>query len=187
MLTLVLAGCSSGSNGQKDSPGDASVSDNTSPSTSQSEIAIPSPKDVTAVDVCGLMPGDAASKLGLGPDGEKDEGGSSASSACVWENSESYKSVSLSPILDRSLSVYYENTSEFVDFKKLKILENPGVRANKSKPMESGSCSVYVATRQNQLVNSFATVPVNEIGKSDPCVPAKKALELSLPSWPAAK
>ncbi|SDP81324.1 Protein of unknown function [Actinopolyspora xinjiangensis] len=186
LLSVVLVGCSSGSAEQNEDSADTTTGGSTSSASSGS--AIPNPKDATAVDVCELLPEDAAAQLGIYPDGRKSENDVSAPGTyrCTWEN-EDFVSVSLSPVQGRSLDTYYEHESDYVDFERITVHGYPGVRSNKIKPMEAGSCGMHVAVQEDQLVQSFATVSHDEIGSADPCALAKKALRLSLPSWPAAE
>ncbi|WP_176797810.1 DUF3558 domain-containing protein [Actinopolyspora mzabensis] len=187
LLSVVLAGCSSGSAEQNGDSAGTTTGESTSSSESSSGSAIANPKDATAVGVCELLPKEAAVQLGVQPQGEKEEVESGSAPACVWESAEDFTSVSLSPVQGRSLDTYYEHESEYVDFERITVHGHPGVRSNRVKPMESGSCGMHVAVQEDQLVQSFTTVPSDDTGSADPCALAKKALRLSLPSWPAAE
>ncbi|SDK48304.1 Protein of unknown function [Actinopolyspora mzabensis] len=189
LLSVVLAGCSSGSAEQNGDSAATTTGKSPSSSASSSDSAIPSPKDATAVGVCELFPQEAASKLGVQPQGRKSENDISdpGSYRCTWENENATTTVSLSPTQGRSLDTYYARESEYVDFERITVHGYPGVRSNKVKPMESGSCGMHVAVQSDQLVQSFATVPSDDTGSAEPCALAKKTLRLSLPSWPAAE
>ncbi|PRW64232.1 hypothetical protein CEP50_06245 [Actinopolyspora mortivallis] len=160
--------------------------DSTTPAGSGERIA--NPKDATAVGVCELLPAEAASELGVQQQGEKstNELGGSGTPACTWESRDGLTSVALSPAPDRSVRIYRKNRSQYVDYEEFEVGGYPVVRANKVKPMESGSCGMFIAAQENQLVQSFAAVPAEQVGKSDPCSLAEKALELSVSSWPDA-
>ncbi|WP_192827083.1 DUF3558 family protein [Actinopolyspora erythraea] len=187
LLSVVLVGCSSGSAERNEDSADTTTSGSTSSASAGS--AIPNPKDATAVDVCELLPEDVATQLGVQPEGKKRDNvlGATETDNCTWKSQGGLISVAMSPVKDRSLDTYYNNQSEYVDFERITVQGNPGVRANKVKPMGSGSCGMFLATQQSQLVQSFAILQSEEAGVTDPCALAKKALRLSLPSWPAAE
>lgn len=187
VLATVLAACSGGSGAEGPSTGAKNPS--AAPQASSGpEIA--NPKDAAAVDVCSLLSSEAATTLGVKLEGEKDSNGlkSSLPDACTWESPDGGSSkISLTAIDGRSIQVYYRNQSTYVDFKKLTIAGYPAVRANRNDPMVGGSCSVFLATKKNQTVMSASRLNARDTGTVDPCMKAKKALGLSLPSWPAAK
>lgn len=187
ILTMILTACSGGS-GAEGTPGSNQTQQ---PATSQvsSGPEIANPKNATAMDVCSLLPGKAAGTLGVQSDGEKDSNDlkSSLPDACVWESPGSGATkISLTAIDDRSIQEYYDNSAQYADFKKLTIADYPAVRANKNDPMVGGSCYVFLASKRNQVVMSSARLNAKDTGKVDPCDMAKKALKLSVSSWPAA-
>ncbi len=53
--------------------------------------------------------------------------------------------------------------------------------------MSGGSCDVFLASKKNQVVKSYFRLNAEDTGKVDPCDLSKKALKLSVSSWPAAK
>ncbi|GAB3559768.1 hypothetical protein GCM10027444_42800 [Actinopolyspora lacussalsi] len=189
LLSVVLAGCSSGSAEQNGDSAGTTTGKSASSSESSSDSAIANPKDATAVGVCELLPKKAAAQLGVQPDGKKRDNvlGATQTDNCTWKSQEDFTAIALSPVVNRSLDTYYEHESEYVDFERITVHGYPGIRSNKVKPMESGSCGMHVAVQEDQLVQSFATVPSDDPGSADPCALAKKALRLSLPSWPAAE
>ncbi|SDR03356.1 Protein of unknown function [Actinopolyspora saharensis] len=151
---------------------------------------IANPKDAAATDVCSLLSARAATELGLSPEGERKSSliDESDPDSCYWQDPGDRATKSRFRVFEgRSIQSYYENPGEFQDFKKLTISGYPAARANKGDPVSAGSCNVYLATQQNQLVATSAHVSVEDTGKVDPCAKAKKALKLSVSSWPAAE
>lgn len=190
VLSVVLASCSGGSGAESGSPSSGGQSTDTSGSQSSSEVEIANPKDASATDVCSLLSADAATELGLSPEGEKKSSltGESDPNSCYWKDPEDSATKSRFRVFGgRSIQSYYDNSGDFQDFKKLTISGYPAVRANKGDPMSAGSCNVYLATQQSQLVATSAHINAEDTGKIDPCARAKKALKLSISSWPAAK
>ncbi|MDR7301866.1 DUF3558 domain-containing protein [Haloactinomyces albus] len=187
-LTAALAACSSGS-GAEGTPGN----NQTQPPATSQAVSVPTianPKNAAAMDVCKLLPSEAATELGMKSNGERHSNKLKPSlpDNCTWESPEGGSTkVSLTAIDDRSLQVYYENSSQYVDFGKLRIAGYPAVRANGNDPMEGGSCAIFMATQQDQIAKAFAAVPAAGTGKANPCDLSKKALKLSVSSWPAAK
>ncbi len=53
--------------------------------------------------------------------------------------------------------------------------------------MTGGSCNIFLASKQGQVVQSYSRLNSDDTGKVDPCAKAKKALKLSVSSWPAAE
>ncbi|WP_242687730.1 MULTISPECIES: DUF3558 domain-containing protein [unclassified Actinopolyspora] len=190
VLSVVLAACSGGSGADSGAPSSQSRSADASGSQGSSGVDIANPKEAAAVDVCSLLPEQAASSLGLQNEGEKQSNGLGPSlpDSCEWSTAESIgTSVSLSVVGDRSIQTYFDNKSSYSDFEGFEISGNPAVRANKDDPMTGGSCAVFLATKKNQVVKSFSTIPARDVGKVNPCDLSKKALKLSVSSWPAAE
>lgn len=186
-LTAALSACSGSSGAEGSSTGTKDPS--TTPQAS-SEPEIANPKNVATMDVCGLLPADAAAELGVGPQGERNANDLKPSlpDACVWEGPDGGSTkVSFTAFDDRSIRVYYENQSGYGYFKKLSVSGYPAVVAGASDPLKSGTCSIFLAVKKKQVVHSLATIPSEDTGKVDPCDLSKKALKLSLPTWPAAK
>ncbi|WP_460328631.1 DUF3558 domain-containing protein [Actinopolyspora lacussalsi] len=181
--------CSGGS--APESPGSEERSAESSASRNAAGPEIANPKDATTAKVCELLPAEAARELGLQPRGETPEGNltlpDEAADRCVWKSSYGATSVSLTPLAGRSIQQYYDNPQSYVDFKKLNIAGYPAVRANRDDPMSGGSCDIFLATKQNQVVKSYWRLNAADTGEVDPCGNAKKALRLSVSSWPAAK
>ncbi|WP_223208223.1 DUF3558 family protein [Actinopolyspora erythraea] len=192
MLGVVLASCSFGSSddGGSGSGADPGGSVNSTPSSSKgSGVDISSPKNATGVDVCELLSPEAAKQLGIKPSGERRENDldPDVEDSCKYGDSlDGDLSVSLAAFDDRQIVSYYENKEMYAIFEKIGIAGHPAVVAAKQDPMKSGTCSVFLASKQDQVVGAVVTVAADDTGKKDPCVPAKKALKLSLPSWPAA-
>lgn len=186
--SLVLAGCA-GSSGGENGSGDTEAQKASKSSVPQAsggpEIA--SPKNAAAVDVCNLLPSDAAAKIGVKPQGEKQTNSLNAetSPSCAWTSPDGRQFVSLAAFDGRSIQTYYKNKDSYVDFQKLTIAGYPAVRANKVDPKSSGSCALFLATKNNQVVGANVQTP--DAGQVDPCGVGKKMLKLSLPTWPAAK
>ncbi|NHD19454.1 MULTISPECIES: DUF3558 domain-containing protein [unclassified Actinopolyspora] len=190
VLSVVLAACSGGSGADSGSPSSGSRSADASGSQGSSGVEIANPKDAAAADVCSLLPAEAASQLGLKTEGEKKSSMTNpeASDACYWESPDGGATKNSFAVSDgRSIQQYYDNPDSFYDFEKMTIAGYPAVRANKGDPMSAGSCGIFLASKQDQVVQSFSSLNAEDTGKVDPCVRAKKALKLSVSSWPAAK
>ncbi|ASU77029.1 DUF3558 domain-containing protein [Actinopolyspora erythraea] len=188
VLSMVLAGCAS-SGSADGTDGSATSSVNSSASLERSGVEIANPKDAAALDPCDLLPEGAAESLGLKTQGQKQSNifGSSLPDLCDWESPNGgERHVSLSAIDGRSIEKYYKNRSKYKDFKKIELSGYPAVVANRVKPVDNGMCAVFLASQENQVVGSAVTVPVDDVGQTNPCDIGKKALKLSLPSWPAA-
>ncbi len=111
-----------------------------------------------------------------------------SSDSCHWESPDGGATKNSFAVSDgRSIQQYYAKSDSFYDFEKLTISGYPAVRANKGDPMSAGSCDVFLAPKQNQIVQSHSSLNAEDTGKVDPCVQAKKVLRLSVSSWPAAK
>lgn len=176
VLTTALGACSGGSDSETPSPSPAPQN--------QSEPAISDPRDASAVELCQLLPAEAATSLGLQPTGEADEGANlnpDAPPACTWKTTDEHGSVALGSDSQISIQDYYDNKAIFVDYRELTIAGHPAVQGNRSKPEETGNCWVYVGTKENQVLSAFA------FGVPDPCSLAQNALEASVPTLPAAK
>ncbi|WP_092978055.1 DUF3558 domain-containing protein [Actinopolyspora lacussalsi] len=192
VLSLMLAACSSDAVDEGDEGG-ASGSTRTSEVTgsqSQTEVEIANPKDAAALEPCELLPAQAAKSLGMKTRGERkpNDINPSLPDACDWETPDGgAEKISLTAFGERSIQSYYDNKSQYGHFEKLSISNYPAVVAMDSSPMETGICSVFLASKQGEVVGSVANVTYDRVGKVDPCSTAKKALKLSLPSWPAAK
>ncbi|NYH80825.1 hypothetical protein FHR84_004193 [Actinopolyspora biskrensis] len=187
VLSAVLTAC--GGSGAE-SPSIEDQSTGTSDSQSSSGAEITNPKDAAAADVCSLLPVEVASQLGFKEQGEKESSMTNpeASDACYWESPDGGATKNSFAVSDgRSIQQYYDNPDSFYDFNKLNISGYPAVRANKDDPMSAGSCNIFLAPKQDQVVQSHSTLNAEDTGKVDPCAQAKKALKLSVSSWPAAK
>ncbi|WP_246195890.1 DUF3558 domain-containing protein [Halopolyspora algeriensis] len=189
LLTVALTACSGGSGAGTPSDQSGRQLPTTAPSGSAAPV-IANPKDATAMSVCSLLSSEAATTLGLNPTGKKESKLTAPKSpdSCEWESPGSGATkVSITAFNGRSIQQYYNNSSEYSDFEKLRIAEHPAVRANKNDPMVGGSCAVFLASKENQVVMAYARLNAEDTGKVDPCGMAKKAFELSVPSWPAAQ
>ncbi|WP_092525133.1 DUF3558 domain-containing protein [Actinopolyspora saharensis] len=187
-LSVVLAACSGGAGDE--SPASGSQSTETSSSQTTPGVDIANPKDATAVDVCSLLPEEAAQKLGVQAQGEKESNLTSSESStepCVWESEYGATSVSLAPLSNSSIKQYLDGSDSYSDFKELTISGHPAVRANRNDPMTGGSCNIFLASKQGQVVQSYSRLNSEDTGNVDPCVKAKRTLELSVSSWPVAK
>ncbi len=173
VLIAVVAACSGGG------------SDAPQPQPQPSGPQISNPKDVAAADLCSLVPGEAATSAGLAPTGQMDDGpkiGDSAA-ACSWHSADGKDTFRLSVLTDRSIQTYYDSKSQYPDFQELTIAGHPTVRANDTDPKQGGACSLFLGTKDGQVVHAFAS----QVNITDPCAISQKALEGSVPSWPAAK
>jgi uncharacterized protein DUF3558 len=173
-LTMLLGACSGGS------------TDSTQPSQqttqAQSGPKISDPKDAKAVELCQLLPADAATALGLNSTGKVDEHGvnPAAPPTCTWESADGATIVSMGPI-DGSIQAYYNQKPTFADYQELTIAGYPTVRGNKGNPAQTGNCWMYLGISDSQLLSAFA------MSNADPCALTQKALEASVPTLPAAK
>ncbi|WP_263251308.1 DUF3558 domain-containing protein [Saccharopolyspora rosea] len=148
---------------------------------------IPDPKDASAVPRCGLLSPEAASSLGLAVPGEErpDPVDPKAPSPCNWKTKDDGGEVALTPIDNRSLQEYHDNRSKYADFKDLSVAGHPAVEANQGDPVQVGSCDIFLATKDGQVLSSQVDLYNNQ-GKN-PCELAQKALEAAVPALPAAK
>lgn len=146
---------------------------------------ISNPKDVASADLCSLVPADVAASAGLAPNGQMDDGPKIGDSepACSWHSADGKDTFRLSALTDRSITTYYDSRSQYPDFQELTIAGHPAVRANDADPKQSGACSLFLGTKDGQVVHAFTT----QVNITDPCATSQKALEGSVPSWPAAK
>lgn len=152
-LSVVLAACSGGAGDE--SPASGSQSTETSSSQTTPGVDIANPKDATAVDVCSLLPEEAAQKLGVQAQGEKESNLTSSESStepCVWESEYGATSVSLAPLSNSSIKQYLDGSDSYSDFKELTISGHPAVRANRNDPM-TGEVAIYSWLRSR--VKSF--------------------------------
>ncbi|GAB3560460.1 hypothetical protein J2S53_003366 [Actinopolyspora lacussalsi] len=188
-LTITLAACSSDSTGQTGTPEDTATSSLAS-SDSQSETGITNPKNPAALEPCELLPTEATATLGVETRGERKQNDLKPSlpDLCAWKGRENgSKQVTLVALPDRTIQQYYDNKSNYGYFEKMQVSEYPAVVGNTKAPMEGSNCTMYMAANENQIVMSSMFISTKNIGKVNPCDLAKQALELSLPSWPAAK
>lgn len=180
VLAGALVACSGGDSGQ--------TAEQPKPEAEPGgELDIANPKDAAAVDMCSLLPGEAASSMGLNTEGEMDDGPDIASDSpesCVWKTEDGFTSVSLSPLNDRSIQEYYDGKSQYPDYQELTLAGHPAVRANQGDPQQDGFCAVFLATSDDQLL--YAHSDTSSDNESDPCGLAQKALETSVPTLPAA-
>ncbi|SDK28472.1 Protein of unknown function [Actinopolyspora mzabensis] len=188
-LTMALAACSSDSTGQTGNPEDTTTSSVTS-SDSQSGTGITNPKNPAALEPCELLPDEAATTLGVETKGERipNDLKPSLPDLCRWRAGEIVSErVSLVAFPGRTIQQYYDNKSSYGYFEKLEVSGHPAVVTNDKDPAKSSGCAMYMAANENQIVLSSTFISTENIGKVNPCDLAKQALELSLPSWPAAK
>ncbi|MDA3643660.1 DUF3558 domain-containing protein [Saccharopolyspora indica] len=174
-MTALLAAC-----GSQGGPGTGEEQPQTSQAPSGSQIS--DPKDAAAVPPCDLLPRDAATRLGVDPQGAEES--EEWRKSCAWFSSDQSRSVGLSALPNRTLSEYLDNRSQYADFEELTIAGHPAVRANQNDPKEAGSCAIFLATKDSQILSS----QVDFFDKSeDPCSLAQQALEATVPELPAAK
>ncbi|GAA4619186.1 DUF3558 domain-containing protein [Saccharopolyspora hordei] len=181
VLTGLLVGCAG-----KPAPSSDSPAPNGAAETTASGPHIATPKDAAAVDVCSLLPAEAATASGLKPEGDLTENmiDPDAPDGCTWRDGDG-TSVVLTPLSDRSLQEYHDHKSMYVDFQELEIAGHPAVRANEGDRMKDGFCNIFLGTKDGQVLAS-QTAMISD-GQTDPCDLAQKALEASVPTLPAAK
>ncbi len=177
--TVLMAGCAAGGS-------DVPSAGEQQPERPDNSISVSNPKDATAPEVCQLLPAEAASQVGVEPNGEVDEKNldPDAPDTCAWESSDGFLSVSFVPVDGRSLQAYYDTKAQYQTYEEFEISGHPAVIAVKSDA--TMSCDVWVATKPDQVVGSTVFLPNEDVGKVDPCEVNKKMFELSMPSWPAA-
>ncbi|GGI74919.1 hypothetical protein GCM10011581_09880 [Saccharopolyspora subtropica] len=180
VLTGALAACTGGGPTGDEAP------QSSQRTQAQTGPEISDPRSPFAVELCALLPADAATSLGLEPTGKVDDSpkiSPDTSDSCVWRSADRHTSVSLAPIKDRSIQVYYDNKSAFSDYQELTIAGYPAVRANQGDPAKDGFCVVFAAVSERDMLFAFT----HDISKTDPCGLAQKALEASIPTLPPAK
>lgn len=172
-LTITMSACSGGS-GNEPAP--------QPPPQGQAGPAISDPKDAAAVDLCQLLPADAATSLGLNPAGEVETTSVDPDMPpqCTWKSENGATTLSLGPS-KTSVQWYLDNKATFVDYRELNIAGHPTVQGNKADPAQTQNCWMYLGTMDNQVLGAFA------FGTADPCSMTQKALEASVPTLPAAK
>ncbi|GGI92540.1 hypothetical protein GCM10011581_32120 [Saccharopolyspora subtropica] len=180
VLTGTLAACTGGGPTGDESP------QSSGPTQAQTGPEISDPRSPFAVELCALLPADAATSLGLEPTGKVNDGpkiSADAPESCAWRSRDGHTSVSLGRIKDRSIQEYYDNKSAFSDYQELTIAGHPAVRANQGDPAKDGYCVVFAAVSEREMLYAFTS----DDNKTDPCGLAQKALEASIPTLPAAK
>ncbi|WP_406689116.1 DUF3558 family protein [Saccharopolyspora sp. ID03-671] len=172
-LVITMSACSSGS-----APEPAPAPE----SQHQAGPTINDPKDASAVDLCQLLPGDAATSLGLNPAGEEETSpiDPDMPPQCTWKTEDGATTVSLGPS-NVPIQWYFDNKATFVDYRELNIAGHPTVQGNKADPAQTENCWMYLGTKDGQILGAFA------FGTADPCSLTQKALEASVPTLPAAK
>ncbi|GAA2356157.1 hypothetical protein GCM10009854_37820 [Saccharopolyspora halophila] len=175
LMVVFMAACSGGDKPPEPTP---------QPQGSGSKIS--NPKDALSVELCSLLPPEGASAVGLDPAGEIDDGpklSDDAAETCLWKSPDGHDSLRFSVLTDRSIKDYHDNKSQYSDYQELTIGGYPAVRANKADPAQSGSCSIFLAVADRQVVHAYAA----QASITDPCAISQKALESSVPTLPAAK
>ncbi|GAB2659881.1 hypothetical protein GCM10027271_18240 [Saccharopolyspora gloriosae] len=176
---ILVSGCAIGDQ----AGGDGSQS--TVPNEKPSEVK--DPREASGASPCDLLKAGDAQAMGLEPTGEvtPNQLDPTMPDSCEWQSPGGETSVALSAIPGRSIQQYRESAASYVDFAEMEIAGHPAVQANNAPP-ESGSCGIYLATKDDQILFSFAfDTPPGE--KFDPCSYAKGALERSVPGLPSAK
>lgn len=176
-FAALASGCAVGSGDDSDPAPQGS------PSGQASEVK--DPRDASGVEVCSLLKPQDVQTLNLEPQGQKmkDALDPSLPEHCKWRSPGGETTVSLSVLPGRSLQVYRDNSSGFVDYAESEIAGHPAVQANDDDPA-NGSCALYLATRDDEILYSFATEANGSGAPVDPCGLAKKALESSVPALP---
>ncbi len=184
-LLMTLTACSSG--GGQATPAPTASKE---PSQNQSAVQINNPKDAAAVPLCDLLPAETTTALGYEAQGSEEEGGLDPDSpkACVWRTPGSSEGGQLAlSVLPRRIADYYANPETWINFEKMTVAEHPAAKANTADPMKAGACDIYLGTQKQQILASQVVLSSSATGKKDPCQVARKALEASVPTLPAAK
>ncbi|MBK0870873.1 DUF3558 domain-containing protein [Saccharopolyspora sp. HNM0986] len=174
-----LAGCAVGAQ-------DPNGSGQAAPAPSDSSI--PYPKSPSTMDVCDLLPAQAAESMGLVPQGEKKSNrlDPSVPPHCSWKSPDGGTTFSFDAFSGRKIEQYYGNPDNARTFEKVQLVGHPAV-LSADAPKQDGTCSYFWAANDDEVVGSVAQVQVSERQTKDPCEMAKKAFEMSAPTWPAAK
>lgn len=180
---FLLSACSNSSSQGNQTEGQPSASD----AAQDGGVEIAAPKDVSRADLCGLLPPETATSLGLVPTGkaEKDALDPDSRKLCAWNTPDGSGRLSISAFDDRAIETYYKASSDYADFAKFNVAGHPAVRANPGSAVAEGSCAMFVATKEGQLLGSTAVL--GQSAEKDPCVVTKQALEAAIPMLPAAK
>ncbi|MFC7340694.1 DUF3558 family protein [Saccharopolyspora griseoalba] len=156
------------------------------PKPQDSGTAISNPKNASGVDLCRMLPQEGASAIGVDPTGAIDDTpkiSDDIPDTCVWKSPDGHTSVALGVIPERSIDEYYANKSTYSDYQELTIAGYPAVRANDADPAQSGSCSIFLAAADRQVIYADTA----QVDITDPCAVTQKALESAVPTLPAAK
>ena len=160
------------------------------PPPADNAVKIDAPKDAKGVPLCNLLSPQAAQSLGLKPQGqeEADDLNPSEPPMCRYESEGTDKLVLSMSVLERNISRdYLASPQTWQDFAKLDVVGHPAVRANVADPNQRGSCDIFLATQENQMVASQVSLPTTAPNKAESCQIAQKALEAAGPTLPLAK
>ncbi|WP_258343131.1 DUF3558 domain-containing protein [Saccharopolyspora gregorii] len=177
---VLVSGCAVGG----DSPNEGG-----DPSSSTGKPSgIADPRDASGIPPCELMKASDAQELGFGPNGKvtPNDLDPTMPDGCTWRSAEGATSVSLSVIPNRTIQQYRDASASFVDYAELNIAGHPAVRANDDLP-ENGSCGIYLAAKDDQILFSFAFDAPSGGEPFDPCSYAQGALERSVSVLPSVK
>ncbi|MFR9729944.1 DUF3558 domain-containing protein [Saccharopolyspora sp. MS10] len=146
---------------------------------------VKSPKEASGVEVCALLGPSALQSLGLESEGEKlkDSLDPSLPEYCKWSAVDGDATVSLNAFPGRNIQMYRDHSSSFIDYAEFDVAGHPVVQANEDDPA-NGSCALYLATNENEILFSFVTETDSSGGMVDPCGLAKQSLELSVAGLP---
>lgn len=147
-------------------------------SAESSGVQVPNPKDATAVKPCDMLSDQAATELGIEPEGRSAREGA----GCRWDAKDLSLTLTLTSPPGRSIQEFYNSKSAFVDYEELTIAGYPAVRANDGNPSQDGFCDFFLATNTNQLIQASG----RDSSHTDPCGLAQKALEATVQNLPAA-
>ncbi|MER7079432.1 Protein of unknown function [Saccharopolyspora kobensis] len=175
VMAVLLAACGT----QTPEPGGEQPSQSTPPA---SGTQISNPKDAATVPPCDLLPPDAATGFGLELPGDDESDDSRR--ACGWYSADQSESLGLAVLPDRPLSSYLDNRTQFADFAELTIAGHPAVRANRNDPKTQGTCDIFLATKENEILSSQTYFSDKS---KDACGLAQQALEAAVPALPSAK
>jgi hypothetical protein len=180
LMACLLSGCSTTDKGTPAPTGDivtttlprTDSAQPTAPEQGMPQVANPLDVSAFAADPCTSITSAQAGDLGVAHPGvgEPAAGGKS----CLWRN-ESGGSVLLSVITSTGLNGVYgaKARGELAVFEELPPVEGfPAVVANQVDLRDTGNCTVWVGTSEEEMVGVALGQSRDKVGDKDPCLVA---------------